>query len=373
MDPMATYTSLATPAGRTPAKVTLPLLLDDRPVEQRSNSEDIAALTPSDELNLEVKGMASALVLRSAASMLRGARWRATQQQRLSCPGAPLPAGWRSGSKSARKASADLAGSKLSGWRRESCGVRAVGSATGFDHAVAQALVHPGDVVARRAAALAALLLSVSDPEAVGPAGDPESGPAAAALAVCLLCTAAEAAAASTQLIAIMRRVMLRGLALLCLRQLRPTVPVLASAPPHSGPGRLIARRSLSVRGSPLCDLWTLPPPALEAVRPLQHLPHAIGQRLLTLVPAAESTDVRAEIASLLHLAAQLVVVSAPHVVQVAACSSLLAPLEAVAQLLVGAGNPSGWALSLVHLMDNLLLALAGAFLLLKSTDTRTV
>jgi hypothetical protein len=376
MDPMATIASLATPVGRTPAKVTLPLLLDDRPTERNGTSEDVAALTPSEELDLEVKGMASALVLRSAASMLRGARWRA-MQQRWQRSGVPLPQACRSGSESARKApvaAVDFTGSKLTGGAFESfgvgCGVRAIGPATGADTAVAQALVQPGELRARRAGALAALLLSICDPFAVGPTGLPALGSTAAALAVRLLCTAAEAPAAGTQLTAVMRRIMLRALALLCLRQLRPAAPLLNSTSSSAlGSSSLCGmqpsdrRQSLSLRSLPACELWTMPPSSPETVRPLQHLPHAIGQRLLALVTAATSSDARAEIASLLYLAAQLVAVSAPLVVQAAACSSLLPALEAVAQLLVAAGDPARWPLSLVHLMDSLLLALAGELL----------
>ena len=355
-DSMTSIASLGTPAGRTPAKVTLPLLLDSRPADRDSAADNSGSVvpTPSEEIDLEVKGMASALVLRSAASMLRGARWRAAQQRRLA---AAAP----EGSESARRAHfADGGGQKLAGGVLEAfpagSGVRALGAVTGPDLAAAQMLSQPGACCGRRAAALVATLLAACDARRVSAAALPRAADAAAALAVRLLCTAQEAAREGPQATAVMRRVLFKSLTLLC----QPHMQTPPSAPPPAGLSRAERRRSLPPAGAPACERWALATRPPEAARPLHHLPHAIARRLAVLTAAESSHGARAETASLLQLAAQLVAVSAPLAVQEAAFAALLGPLEGVAQYVAAAGDVAQWHPSLVHLVDCLLLALTG-------------
>jgi hypothetical protein len=346
IDAMASLTGGGTPLAdrRTPSKVTLPLLLNERSTEEAVEDGMRSAAA---DMELQVLSAASALVLNSVVVLLRGGRRRTVFHRRGGHLAGTLLPLQSTGHALVSPGDVERSQKSVLEVLLTSAGIKPLSNSGGVEAAVVQMFIQRGELRSQRICALVALLLAVCDAHVVRPVAVPRAPEAAACLAVCLLCTTQEHGQPNGAPMAILRRILFKGLVSLCHRSL---LPLRESLCPKPQPYLMLP--------PPVCEFWALTATEDPRPSPLLQVPMAVARRIAVLAACADEASPRAELVSLLHLVCLLLAPDAPLSVQVATLSACHNPVESVAHTVVSTDHRS-WDASLVALLDSLLLVLA--------------
>lgn len=314
-----------TPAAdrRTPVKVPLPMLLDQR----LPNLSTGDVRTVSDEKALHAIASAQALVLSSLAGilrMVRGDKACGLRGMRLG----QVPAGGQLSARSQRsQASAGTialpSARSLGGVLYQDNGM------PGFviDPVVSKSklwgLVKGGDAAVARSAALSAAVLMLSDGATVPPSAPPANADAAARTVMRLMNTTRPRDSAAGLSLTCLRQVLVRLLLLLC-----------------QGP---MVMEPLSRTLVAVHERWMPPPSQRHSAKVLRQLPFAIGHRMHVLASRLEAggdTSAARAACACLQITSMLIACDSSATVQGSVFKACIEPVERIAEALSGSTSP---------------------------------
>lgn len=321
---------------RTPVKVPLPMLLDQRlPNLGTGDMRNV-----SEEKALHAIASAQALVLSSLAGILRMVRGdKACGMRGLLRLGHAPVGGQHSARSHTSAAAASLSGVRSFG------GVLCQHEALpGFmlDPVVSKALLwgqgSGADAAVARAAALSAAVLMLSDGATVPPSAPPENAEAASRTVMRLMNTTRPRDSVHGVSLTALRQVLVRVLLLLC-----------------QGP---MVMEPLSRTLATVHERWMPPPSQRHSAKVLRQLPFAIGHRMHVLASRLESggdaSAARAACACL-QLTSMLIACDSSATIQSAVFKACIEPVERIADAVSGStAPPQKWNDAYLALMEQL-------------------